>query len=301
MIAPQIEHRQRQYNPTYGNRQYSKSFIDHTKNTVVNSLSDIDVNATYFEGWLIINDISDIHEISITHTTAHIDKQYHSKLRDEVGKVIQRIHALNLYPDRIHALRTLPNHPLKLTQQLFAVINDAFPESDDNLTIIQPNITNNRRPNKSQGIQALYPSYPSIPSLLSIPDKKITKTQQKKKEETKQKNQRAKLKQKPPPTLPAAKWYPQEQRRRILYQQHRVEVMKQKESVLKVPETIEYTKIDANTNNATQSNDNVKYKSKKDIKPSKRMIESNLYEQRQPITQTLTSKYDVISDSDDDF
>ena len=57
-----MEYRQRQYNPTYGNRTYSKTFSDHITSTVVNALSDIDENKTYFEGWVKLSDLSHIED-----------------------------------------------------------------------------------------------------------------------------------------------------------------------------------------------------------------------------------------------
>ena len=54
----QIEHRQRFYNPSYGNRIYTQSFIKHTTDKVINSLSDIDQNNTYFEGWIRVTDLA---------------------------------------------------------------------------------------------------------------------------------------------------------------------------------------------------------------------------------------------------
>ena len=101
---------------------------------------------------------------------------------------------------------------------------------------------------------------------------KANKRQQKKKDTMRQKNQRAKFKRKPSSTLPPAVWYPKEKKRRLVYEQHRKEVVEQKESVINTEEVTEYAQN--NTDN------DAKYKSKRNIKPSQRMIESNLYQQR---------------------
>ena len=183
------------------------------------------------------------------------------------------------------------NDPLSQSRQLYSSIINVFSTDEYGLRIFQPQITYKSRPNKAERTQALYPP---------IPPKHKTKAQQRKGDKLRAKNQAQKLKKLPPATLTPAAWHKAEQKRQSLLKQNRQKVVKEKKEKKQVPV---YMNMIDNDTNISHYDDNLNKKprrSTRNVKPSKRAVESSNYIQNTMIHKPFMNEM-FTSDDDHDM
>ena len=190
---------------------------------------------------------------------------------------------------QIRILRTQSIDPLSQIIASYSNVIHVFPTDEYGLHIFQPQTVYHSRPNKTQRAQALYPA---------IPSKHKTKPQQNKSDRVREKNQAQKLKKLPRGTLPPEAWHKQEQKRQTLLQQNTQKVTKKRKKQTKqVPV---YMNIVDDTNNDNNHNKKTR-RSTRNIKPSQKAIDSNLYIKTYEPQRTLIDEVVMSTDEDDDL